>query len=474
MSAKVQPLAYIKDRFGRPSKFRHFGPLKRRIRFSAGGATMGDLTVLSTQVDPYRLDTDAGHELGQWLQTQVGTVLRPTQTIHLRGLHYLLVMAPGGVLKLDGTKYQNTPKDWEWLHEKAAKAARWLGYVPFERIVDERNEPPRIYDVVDEEGNVVRLRTARLDSGSGIWVPTTDDLLPGFTFEGGSKVQQPYRIVMIGEKTSLAEVLEPIARQKASELLLPTGDITDTMIVDMARRADADGRPLVPLYFSDFDPSGHHMPTCLARKLQAIRDLQFPDLRIAGLYQVALTADQCNEYDLPESVLKEEGQASKSRKERWIDRWGREQTEIDALVALRPDALRDITDAALRPFFDDTLERRQRELDRAYEDALTDWLDRYRSNASGDYLAIDEARDDVVAAIRRLDEVQETAADALQAAKDTATELEELPTDSGRRASPILPVPPPTPIYTSDDDWKVATLKLIERKRLLDDGMAAA
>jgi hypothetical protein len=27
----------------------------------------------------------------------------------------------------------------------AAKAARWLGYVPFKRIVDERNAPPEIF-----------------------------------------------------------------------------------------------------------------------------------------------------------------------------------------------------------------------------------------------------------------------------------------------------------------------------------------
>lgn len=28
------------------------------------------------------------------------------------------------------------------MSEEAAKAARWLGLVPFEKIVDERNEPP--------------------------------------------------------------------------------------------------------------------------------------------------------------------------------------------------------------------------------------------------------------------------------------------------------------------------------------------
>ena len=37
---------------------------------------------------------------------------------------------------------------------------------------------------------------------------------------------------------------------------------------------------------------------------------------------------------------------------------GREQTEIDALATLRPDALREIAQKAIRPFYDDTLARR--------------------------------------------------------------------------------------------------------------------
>ena len=33
---------------------------------------------------------------------------------------------------------------WKWLQDTAAKAARWLGYVPFERIIDNRNDPPLV------------------------------------------------------------------------------------------------------------------------------------------------------------------------------------------------------------------------------------------------------------------------------------------------------------------------------------------
>lgn len=55
--------------------------------------------------------------------------------IHNRGLHYVLLTHP----KPDGTPYA-TP-DWHWLGE-VCNAARWLGYVPFDQIVDERNAEP--------------------------------------------------------------------------------------------------------------------------------------------------------------------------------------------------------------------------------------------------------------------------------------------------------------------------------------------
>ena len=87
--------------------------------------------------------------------------------------------------------------------------------------------------------------------------------------------RQPYRVVLIGEKTSLSEPLHPIAREIGAELLLPTGDASDTMFAAMAGRAD-DGRPAIVLYFSDFDPSGFNMATSVARRLQALRDLHHP------------------------------------------------------------------------------------------------------------------------------------------------------------------------------------------------------
>ena len=82
------------------------------------------------------------------------------------------------------------------------------------------------------------------------------------------QVDQPYRLVFFGEKTSLEDVLAPIARDCAVDLYLPAGEISDTMLHQMAEVGAADGRPMVVLCFSDCDPAGWQMPISIGRKLQ--------------------------------------------------------------------------------------------------------------------------------------------------------------------------------------------------------------
>jgi hypothetical protein len=50
------------------------------------GCSLGDLTVLSSQVDPYRLDTPAGHRDGEWVAKHLDRLViyanHPTTGIH--------------------------------------------------------------------------------------------------------------------------------------------------------------------------------------------------------------------------------------------------------------------------------------------------------------------------------------------------------------------------------------------------------
>jgi len=74
-----------------------FGALRSVLEkaCSKTGVRLDDLTVLSTRVDPYRLDTDAGHRDGRWIAEQLDRLVAPGKKIHWRGLHYLLVSTTG-------------------------------------------------------------------------------------------------------------------------------------------------------------------------------------------------------------------------------------------------------------------------------------------------------------------------------------------------------------------------------------------
>ena len=151
-----------------------------------------------------------------------------------------------------------------------------------------------------------------------------------------------------------------------ANMYLCAGEISDTLVYEMARDAATDGRQLIVFTFSDFDPAGWQMPISIGRKLQALRDLMFPGLR-AQVVSVSLTLDQVIAERLPTTPVKE----SERRAEKWDRAFGPAlrgaglvtgrqpaQVEIDALASIRPDVLRRITLEKIAPYWDETLARR--------------------------------------------------------------------------------------------------------------------
>src|SRR5208282_3421627 len=110
------------------------------------------------------------------------------------------------------------------------------------------------------------------------------------------------------------------------------------------------GRVLVEIVLADCDPAGHQMAVSISRKLQALRDLSFPELEFE-VVPVALTVEQVRELRLPSTPLKE----TERRADKWREAFGIEQTEIDALATLRPRDLETIVEAAIEPYFDSSL-----------------------------------------------------------------------------------------------------------------------
>lgn len=171
--------------------------------------TLDDLTVLSAQVDPYRLDTPAGHRDGKWAADLLAQTYRPDKQAHLRGLHYAMIVSTKTFRKPDGKIYRNTDADWIWLSEIALKAARWLGYIPFDRFRDRRNAAPIIH------------RRPRMPSHA--WVAAelsnidVDDIEPK-PRTAAFVTRQAFQFVIFGEKSSLEDVLLPLAEKREADL----------------------------------------------------------------------------------------------------------------------------------------------------------------------------------------------------------------------------------------------------------------
>jgi hypothetical protein len=243
----------------------------------------------------------------------------------------------------------------------------------------------------------------------------------------------------------------PIAEQFEADLYLPTGEISDTLVYQIAKEADDDGRPLVMFTLSDCDPAGHQMPVSIARKLQAFKDLFFPDLSFE-VVRVALTPEQVGEEDLPSTPLKK----GEKRASRWREAFGIDQTEIDALTtpSKRP-VLQRILRQAFKPYIDRTLSRRvaeaKAEWDAAAQEAVEQQID-------AEHLA--RIRDE---ASTRLEELRE--------------QIEQINTQLDLVAGEHFTLPPievPEPdveldperqaLVSFEDDWVRASQALIKHK----------
>jgi hypothetical protein len=366
----------------------------------------------------------------------------PTQRVHIRGLHYAIV-ANGQILKPNGEIYRNTDDDWNWL-AGPAKAARWLGYIAFERIIDQRNAAPIVH-------HKARVKAeARLSIGLDVDIPDADDIEP-LPIARGFVPRQAFNFVIFGEKSSLEDVVQPIADQFEADLYLQTGEISDTRVHQIAKDADADGRPLVLFTLSDCDPAGHQMPVSIARKLQGFRDLFFPDLQFE-VVPAALTAEQVRTEGLPSTPLKE----TERRASRWKEAFGIEQTEIDALTTpAKRSVLQRIIRQAFKPYIDPTLVRRVADAKAAWD---AEALEAINQQIDGEHLArIREEATTRLADLREQIDQINAQLDLVAGEHFTLPSIDvpepEVDLDPGRQA-----------LVSFDDDWVSASQALIKRK----------
>ncbi len=261
----------------------------------AARCTIDDLTVPDCEADPYRLDTPSGHLNGEWLADQRHLLTRPVRHVSAHSLLALHdhMVANARTFKPNGAIYKDT--DWEWLSKTVAPAARWLGYIGFAPSWTGENTP------VTRENQSVRFWPSEFESSD-----------------------QPYQLAILGEEHALGDVALPIAEHYSAYLSLGLREsIIEFDLYSTVEHVVWDLRARAIIICTDCTPSGDRRLVSIARKFQALRDRSFPDLQ----FQIIPVT--------PRQV----------------------KTEITTLAALSPDVLQKIIIEAIRPYFDESLDR---------------------------------------------------------------------------------------------------------------------
>jgi hypothetical protein len=264
---------------------------------------------------------------------------------HYRRIHYVLIsQSPRlpfwksftvgkGALKqvysaTDG--YLNTDGHWRELNN-ACRDAVYLGLVPLDAYVDRRNPNPISYLAQPVEAELAAIQSPEAYLFPARFpmplVPHFGELHPGV-------IPQPYHIELWAEKSTMNDILIPLAARYRLNLITGVGELSATACRNLINRAIQSGRPVRILYISDFDPAGRIMPVSVARKIEFELDRQGLDLDIQ-VRPIVLSYAQCVQYRLPRTPIKPKDK----RRTGFEQRFGEGATELDALEALHPGVL---------------------------------------------------------------------------------------------------------------------------------------
>lgn len=298
-------------------------------------------------IDPFDISSDptpAQMSWAKWFREITKDVNPP---YHIRRIHYRTL----GKLKPDGLPYENTDNDGALLG-RASEYARYLGLIDFGAIEDHKNEGETVSVVYEPDEISVDLRIEARD----LTIPTIDDVSDAIDdgdsaiISYGVALRQPYHLEIWIEKSTMNDVLIPIAKEFGAVLMVAGGQFSLTNIADLFGRIRYLKKAVRLFYLRDFDPAGQTMAKAVGRKIEWFVRTQQPEFDLK-LFDVALTHQQCLEYQLPRSPM----DRKEVYKGRFEEKFGEGATELDALEALRPGVLADIVKEALRPYFDEDL-----------------------------------------------------------------------------------------------------------------------
>jgi tetrahydromethanopterin S-methyltransferase subunit G len=338
--------------------------------------------------------------------------------MHIRGIHYVLISLKDRPNREGSAKaYENTERCFKESDE-ASRDARLLGLVPIDRIDDQRNDEPveylpnyasddrpsvslRVEEGREPEADVAPSKTIvgqtpslfseqpidrmyllglssapkQLKMPKEVEAPSVPEMEVGFRFKElippsistyPPRITPPwFHIELWCEKTTMNDILLELARERQLNLITGPGFQSLTGCWRFIKRARRSRRPVRILYISDFDKHGRDMPPSVARTIEFLLHKENLDLDIK-LFPVALTHEQCVQYQLPRMPIKD----SVGGKRAFEERFGGGATELDALETLHPGVLRRILLAEINRYSDPTFPARMEQVHERLKDEL--------------------------------------------------------------------------------------------------------
>jgi hypothetical protein len=346
------------------------------------------LYTLGAVNDPWMADQPSRSKHAYWI-ADLFESMEIRSRIHVRQVHYKLVSQDTPVPQVDGTPYVNTSDCFERLCE-AIRDARYLDLIPEGLIIDRRNPQPILNYAgdrdTDAEIEINHGAVSRVDFGM-------DYRAPSYTLPCAELVDEPtfgqrYHLEIWIKKSTANEVLLPLGRQYGINVATFIGEVSATRCEELVARVIASGRSARILHVTDFDPAGRDMPISAAVKIDFFGKKSGVDLDIR-LEHVALTEEQCVQYRLPRTPIKE----TETRGASFEARYGTGGTELDALEALHPGVLRQILVEHIERYRDDDLDGKVENAVEQYRNDLVRAATIMRSRYESELAELDRQRD---------------------------------------------------------------------------------
>jgi hypothetical protein len=264
-----------------------------------------------------------------------------------RQVHYALLNDPPlKHSKKPDSRYGNDEASYKNLIHLVTRA-RLSGAIPMEAIADP-TRPVVTWNAAKDVGQFMATEMNR--HLKGYW--------------RNYQQSQPCHIELLGEKNTLASILQPVAMRYCVPMTIGRGFCSLPPRYDMQQRFLKSGREkLVLLIASDFDPDGEQIAQSFARSM---RD----DFGIQNIVpvKIAITPDQIAEYGLSANGL--EAKVGSVNYRRFTDEHGLAVYEVEAL---EPQLLQELLTEAIESVMDMdafNAELEQEKQDAAYLDGI--------------------------------------------------------------------------------------------------------